>query len=305
MRFKIKMAVASSRVDRVDEVMYLYECSICFEYFNDPKQLPCRHSFCCVCLERFVDKRRSIAARESREVTEFDCPYCLSKFTLSPEEQVAGLPSNDFLRKLLQVFQPKQGESAPNCSLCDELAIIVCEECEKVLCKGCHIEHKSLSEFQEHEVQSLSEMLDRDRLAKIGTHKMRCVLHRNVSPNFYCETCEELICLRCISSRGKIYIHTEPDHVCVGVHEVDSKLRAALKLNCEATDANLTEGKHALQVIDNSTNYHKETADRLIFQIRTQQERVLNDFTEILNEKAQDVISIVNQEYNPVVGGLR
>jgi hypothetical protein len=86
---------------------------------------------------------------------------------------------------------------------------------------------------------------------------------------------------------------------------VDSKLRATLTLNCEATDGNLTEGKHALQVIDNSTNYHKETADRLKFQIRTQQERVLNDFTEILNEKAQDVISIVNQEYNPVVGGLR
>lgn len=27
-------------------------CSICFEYLNNPKTLPCQHTFCNACLER-------------------------------------------------------------------------------------------------------------------------------------------------------------------------------------------------------------------------------------------------------------
>ena len=298
----VALRVVSSRVVRDDEIIYLHECPICLEYFNDPKLLPCDHSFCCLCLERFVDKQRSIAAKESKEITEFDCPLCLSKFTLKPQEQIAHLPSNDFLGKILQVVRPKHGENGPNCSVCNEHAIILCEECRKVLCKLCYIEHNV--EFLEHKVRPLSEMLDREQLAKIGTHLMRCVLHKNISPNFYCKTCEELICLRCISSKAKILVHAKPDHVCVGVHEVDLDLREALKSASEAIDENLSEGKHALQVVEYSRKHHKETADRLEFRIRAQKEKVLTDFTEILNEKAQDMVNMVNQEFDPVVGGF-
>ena len=304
MIFEIKMAVASSNVDGVDDVIYIHECSICLEYFNDPKLLPCNHSFCCVCLEKLVEKekQRLKTAEEPEEATEFDCPLCLTKFTLKPEEKIADLPNDDFLRKIQQVVRPEQEENGPNCSLCNQRAITMCEECRKVLCKRCHIEHNT--EFQEHELQPLSAILERERMEKIGTHNMRCVLHNRVPPDFYCKTCEELICLRCISSKAKINVHAKPDHICVGIHEVDYKLREALKLDNEVMEENLTQGKHALKTAEYSRKYNKETADRLQLQVRTKTERVLKDFTEILNQKSQELISAIEEEFNPVVGML-
>ena len=51
----------------------LLECSICLETFDDPRTLPCLHSFCKQCLENFVDGKHE---------DDLNCPVCRYKFTL-------------------------------------------------------------------------------------------------------------------------------------------------------------------------------------------------------------------------------
>ena len=70
------MASASSMppTDQGQDLKRLLECSICLETFDDPRTLPCLHSFCKKCLENFVDGKRD---------DELNCPVCRGKFTLN------------------------------------------------------------------------------------------------------------------------------------------------------------------------------------------------------------------------------
>lgn len=47
---------AQARIKIVDQSL---SCPVCFERFRDPRLLECNHSFCRVCLESIVKKRRT------------------------------------------------------------------------------------------------------------------------------------------------------------------------------------------------------------------------------------------------------
>jgi hypothetical protein len=70
------MTSASSMpsTDQRQDLKSLLECSICLETFEDPRTLPCLHSFCKKCLENFVDGKHE---------DELNCPVCRGKFTLN------------------------------------------------------------------------------------------------------------------------------------------------------------------------------------------------------------------------------
>ena len=73
-----KMASASSMpsANHRQDLKSLLECSICLETFDEPRTLPCLHSFCKKCLENFVDGKRD---------DELNCPVCRTKFALNKE----------------------------------------------------------------------------------------------------------------------------------------------------------------------------------------------------------------------------
>ena len=74
----LNMASASSMpsLGERQHLKSLLECSICLETFEEPRTLPCLHSFCKKCLENFVDGKRD---------SELNCPVCRCKFTLNKE----------------------------------------------------------------------------------------------------------------------------------------------------------------------------------------------------------------------------
>jgi hypothetical protein len=54
-----------------NKVESLLECSVCLETLNDPRTLPCFHSFCKVCLENIVRIERKKA--KSAKIEDFNC----------------------------------------------------------------------------------------------------------------------------------------------------------------------------------------------------------------------------------------
>src|SRR5580693_9487921 len=69
------------------------ECSICLEPFKKPKALPCLHTFCLECLEKYGEN----------EVPEakVPCPFCRREFTI-PKDGFQNLPGNFFIEQLLE-----------------------------------------------------------------------------------------------------------------------------------------------------------------------------------------------------------
>ena len=59
------------------------ECSLCLDMFDDPRNLPCGHTFCLKCLEKSVSSNKS----------DPNCSLCRKVWKV-PEEGLAGLSKN-------------------------------------------------------------------------------------------------------------------------------------------------------------------------------------------------------------------
>uniref|UniRef100_A0A1I8ABI4 RING-type domain-containing protein n=1 Tax=Steinernema glaseri TaxID=37863 RepID=A0A1I8ABI4_9BILA len=93
-----------------------FECSVCLEYFDEPKQLHCGHSIC----ERCVVE---LSNETSRGVV-IECPEC-RKLSIAP---VIGFPTNYALKNLTEQFVANN-RLHKNCSFCNGQKISVCENC--------------------------------------------------------------------------------------------------------------------------------------------------------------------------------
>ena len=91
------------------------ECPLCLETVNNPKTLPCLHSFCLECL----DKHAGFARRQLQATIK--CPVCQTSFQIPEGDSFKNLPTSYHLNRLVDVLALKDGGTqAQKCSSCDE-----------------------------------------------------------------------------------------------------------------------------------------------------------------------------------------
>src|SRR6218665_2363123 len=76
------------------ELNALTGCSICFDDCNDPRALPCLHTFCLKCLRNL--------ARYKFPGERIRCPLCRKKFSI-PRDGVGGLPKNPIVSRIIEI----------------------------------------------------------------------------------------------------------------------------------------------------------------------------------------------------------
>ena len=234
---------ASLTVSRsATEIQNLLVCDVCKKTINEPKILPCSHSFCKACLENLTTHDEENIGGEE---TKLDCPTCTSTVTLKANENVVGLPDNEFIAKLLTAVGTNRKQEATICSYCKkEPSITICMECELLLCHKCYCSHDTWPRNKSHTMIAISEIINCDEQQRIGAETLSCTQHKDTIPKFYCETCKELICMKCVAS-----VHTKPGHMCVAIHEIFRKQKDAMKSKCATINAMKLEGakvgKHA------------------------------------------------------------
>src|SRR6218665_2036841 len=88
------------------------ECSICMSVFNDPRMLPCIHTFCFECLKHTAE------AGQKNPGDRMNCPLCRRDFII-PADGMNGLQKNFFMEKFLEFKTKLQSVSA----------IVICDMC--------------------------------------------------------------------------------------------------------------------------------------------------------------------------------
>ena len=132
---KLKMASQAPRVS-----CEYSTCKRCKRSYDDPRMLPCLHSFCKTCIDGLVSKSGS------SKVT-VCCPTCHTSSPLS-QGTVEELPKNAHLnyRSMLRRYASQiQGGTLPTCDECSrdppEETVSFCCTCQSFLCKECHRQH--------------------------------------------------------------------------------------------------------------------------------------------------------------------
>ncbi|XP_065891724.1 E3 ubiquitin-protein ligase TRIM71-like [Dysidea avara] len=165
---------------------------------------------------------------------------------------VKSLPNNFFInRRLHEVALQKVARAAreeeTKCDHCagkENLAVVLCRDCGTLLCDYCYGYHKNSKEYQNHNVTSLDELQSEGISLKASV--AMCQEH-DIELNFYCETCEQLVCHYCITKTHHDHNHDtvkkmaekhrkELDKVMEPVQEMVDGLLAACKIVYDIID---------------------------------------------------------------------
>ncbi|XP_066284800.1 E3 ubiquitin-protein ligase TRIM56-like [Branchiostoma lanceolatum] len=138
-------------IDNADESLV---CQVCLEDFKQPKMLPCLHTLCQQCLERFL---------ATEPVGKLDCPTCQQEVTLSEIE----LKSNFLIGKMGDILkQQSKGktsvarENGIPCTVCrvGNSAQFYCLECAEYLCQTCNDIHRRFKATTAHNVVTIQDL---------------------------------------------------------------------------------------------------------------------------------------------------
>ena len=149
--FTTTMMATSASLLKLEEQL---KCPVCLGLYNNPKTLPCLHSFCQSCLEGLVEKGLPQDEEDNWEEDEesyLSCPTC-REWAEIPEAGVGAFPVaftlNNFKEIILNLRKQsdKQQATTSTCTNHDKPLEVFCETCEMVICFHCvvrtHKDHK-------------------------------------------------------------------------------------------------------------------------------------------------------------------
>ena len=182
-------------------------CAICQDLLNNPKILPCLHSFCTGCLKEWSGRLANLDPLKRH----LECPLCRAKVLLSTSRAVEELPSHFSAIRLVEMVRLQEQASSkkvtPICQNCNEgeNAVASCSECAIFLCEFCEKAHRRSKSTSQHKIVTLDEM-------KKGTSEVppllpekveMCPTHPTKPLELYCKCEEVLICRDCIIKKHK------------------------------------------------------------------------------------------------------
>ena len=142
-------------------------CGYCSTMYEDPRLLPCLHSFCFKCIQ-------SITAK-----VDIKCPICS---TCLIRNEVVQPPVNIKLKKTVEkeTFLAKvTGLTPTQCdSCCNSKAVAYCPDCEDFLCSSCLEAHQVLKMSRSHSFFSFLDATQMSRetlIDKLPSSKVNCV----------------------------------------------------------------------------------------------------------------------------------
>ncbi|XP_076455439.1 uncharacterized protein LOC143290010 [Babylonia areolata] len=227
-------------------------CSVCHDYFKNPKLLPCGHLMCHDCILSWLESKESAG-----------CPLCRASVVGADsggdlKEIANALPTDLSMVHLVEAEQllHKQHQC---CACAVSVATSLCLSCRDMMCKSCAKLHTRFSISKNHVVDALSSLTP-EKLAA-NQRPPTCVHHGNEVCTLYCPTHEELICHTCAVTRHR---------QCQEVKELEEKVSEAHAVLAELVKK-LKEGQvlmnHNIEQLDQHLQETEKKIQTLIAEI--------------------------------------
>ncbi|XP_013405836.1 E3 ubiquitin-protein ligase TRIM71-like [Lingula anatina] len=178
-------------------------CHICLHEYEDPRLLPCYHTFCLTCLAQHV-----AASGTGGNIT---CPVCRQEAPVPPGG-LEKLVRNFFLSKVKD-FMLKTEKKDKMCGNChSQVAQFYCQDCKHFFCEKCRQkQHNAKKILRGHTMISVSDH-DKQVQEEIDA-SLFCDKHKGQQLTFYCTDDDVVVCRDCILTK-----HNK--HNCVDIADV-------------------------------------------------------------------------------------
>ena len=164
------------------------KCHVCSKALNNPRTLPCLHSFCLKCLENLV------YIDGTRLQGEVECPTCMSPFQVT-EEFIDDLPIPFLSGRFKDTLLNEVIQGNINCSNCEGgmAAISFCYVCRHYFCFRCDQAHHRLDYTRGHRnilLENAHCLLRRLAMCREENHQEEPL-------SLYCQECLKCVCQVC------------------------------------------------------------------------------------------------------------
>ena len=256
-------------------------CSVCMCTFNDPKQLPCLHSFCLNCLNGIQ--------RTSGLHGKITCPECRRQFQIPGNGNPSELLTNVRINSLLDVLAIKECSTANvKCRNCDKRSAqtLYCFQCCSFWCEQCILGHNIIRTNKEHKTLALKHFQDQDFEAVLKRPAFcQKKHHEKEELKFFCKGCKVAICNTCAvtlhEGHGKIPLQEATDARKIQINSVISSLK----------DKMVEKRKEVKKFLQKSMEVQAQVAD-----VKSQVQTNVNKMIAIIEARKQEVYEAVDNQ---------
>ena len=181
-----------------------------------------------------------------------------------------------------------KGDKSVSCDDCVKRgpAAFFCCSCCEFLCENCGDHHRSSRKTKTHELVSCTKEGGKENIFKSVAHKpLTCSVHSKESLDYYCNTCNDLLCIRCVVGKHKEHAYEEMDSV---REKEKSELISYLGKTEAAKDKLKNSISQVEKVMQGVQAKHKEV-DQKINDIFNHLQRKLKARKDVLLAKSADV----------------
>ena len=272
------------------------ECPLCTNTLNNPRTLPCHHSFCLGCL----DKRANFARRQRQHAIE--CSVCQTSLQIPETDTFVNLPSPIHVNRPGEVLTLEKGTlKVQKCSSCDENNPLTsyCLVCQSFVCSSCSHSHHCFDAtsnvvIDKPQNQDVQQLIERPFMCPKQYHE-------NQPLEFYCEDCKVLICFKCsvVSHNRHLVIDTQKaaQEQKMQMAEAVAKVKAEIHVyENEIKKQKELRSKNITNVMNAEKNM-TDTVEELIRDLREHEKKMKNKFRDIYEaEEKQHATRLENLE---------
>ena len=259
------------------------KCTKCHNHYDDPRMLPCLHSFCKSCVGQLVIQNGS-----KKTVR---CPTCYSTSPL-PLKGVDVFPRNvrlNYEAAITKYEAQIKSKTPPSCDECRRdpplETVSFCCTCRSFLCKECHTQHTiSLKLTKNHSVLPLKETREKDIGELLRQHMpqplITCSQHPEKIIEFFCIDCSVPVCVQC----ALIHHH---GHKFEELNQLSQKKRVEIKKSVQTMPDSITMLEETLAKGMSTKQELKVSKEAVDDQIR----KAFKEMREELNRKEKALLA--------------
>ncbi|CAF3698454.1 unnamed protein product [Rotaria socialis] len=261
------MATASSATNITDtSVNNLVKCAICLDFYDDPRCLPCSHTYCYKCI---VD----LCAEGLGQ-----CPMRDNTFISS--SMISKLPINRVAKDLVECIQKSaqskvQSSIRTKCDTCKKVVCeFMCETCSKHYCTICLKLLHDIDAFKTHKMNIFVD----------ESSSNLCSEHVDEKQKYWCSSCEKAVCSDCLLFKHK-------NHPFVTLEDISQITKTQLNSSAQR----LTSMQEDLEKLNEKTTEAFHNHYQTHVKTKHHIENTINQLQKLLEERKKYLISTLSK----------